>query len=140
MIYEGDSKGRGEFRRAGAVIVGRRESPPSWRKIGPLMAELAGRIGTFQHERGLDEKSVPGTVLQVAVDLYCRLGWIHPFEDGNGRTARLAMNHLLRRFGLGYVIFPPLGESSALWEALHQADRGDPSPLIELANRSMVRV
>ena len=39
---------------------------------------------------------------------------IHPFSDGNGRVARLALNHLMRRYGQPYLVLPPLNESPPL--------------------------
>ncbi len=36
----------------------------------------------------------------VAAKLYKKLASIHPFADGNGRTARMAMDYVLERFDL----------------------------------------
>ena len=32
---------------------------------------------------------------ELATMIHAKLTWIHPFEDGNGRTARAIMNWLL---------------------------------------------
>ena len=77
--------------------------------------------------------------MRAAVDLYQRLGFIHPFADGNGRVARLAMNHLLRRYGQGYVVFPPLSEAPDLMEALQEAHKSRLEPLLALARRCIER-
>jgi fido (protein-threonine AMPylation protein) len=74
-------------------------------------------------------------VLRKAVDTYQRIGLIHPFADGNGRVARLAMNHILRRYNCAYVVFPPLPESQELWEGLQEAHRGHPERLIRFAQQ-----
>jgi fido (protein-threonine AMPylation protein) len=73
-------------------------------------------------------------LLRSAVELYYRIGTIHPFPDANGRVARLAMNHLLRRYGAGYVIFPPLSEPSPLWQSLMEAEQGRLDSLVAFAN------
>ncbi|MCI5048448.1 MAG: Fic family protein [Aquisalinus sp.] len=40
---------------------------------------------------------------QIAIEAHFKLVAIHPFDDGNGRTARLLMNLILLRSG-----YPPL--------------------------------
>lgn len=79
-------------------------------------------------------------ILSVAVDLYQRIGLIHPFVDGNGRVARLAMNHLLRRYNLRYVVLPPLSEAPTLMEALQEAHGGRPEALLTIAKRCRFQV
>lgn len=45
--------------------------------------------------------------VEYAAELHHKLVMIHPFEDGNGRVARLLMNHALLRAGYPPVIIPP---------------------------------
>jgi Fic family protein len=93
-------------------------------------------------QRGFDERkpfSATG-ILETAVDLYQRLGLIHPFPDANGRVARLAMNHVLRRYCLGYVILPPLSEPGPLWPALQEAHKGRLDSLLDVARAGVCRV
>lgn len=42
----------------------------------------------------------PTSLLQIAWNAHYQLVKIHPFGDGNGRTARLIMNYILSRMGL----------------------------------------
>lgn len=55
---------------------------------------------------------------------------IHPFDDGNGRLARILMNFILMRAG-----FPPVviktKEKEAYFRALRQADGGNTSAFVE---------
>jgi Fic family protein len=44
---------------------------------------------------------------QIALEAHLRLVSIHPFADGNGRTARLLMNLILMRSGYPPLIVPP---------------------------------
>lgn len=39
-------------------------------------------------------------ICAVAAYVHCRLIQIHPFRNGNGRTARACINHFFRRYGL----------------------------------------
>jgi Fic family protein len=45
--------------------------------------------------------SRPATAVIAAASSHHRLTWIHPFMDGNGRTARLHSHAFLRRAGVG---------------------------------------
>lgn len=46
--------------------------------------------------------------VEYAANLHLAIVQLHPFEDGNGRTARLAMNLALRQDGYPIVIIPPV--------------------------------
>jgi Fic family protein len=64
----------------------------------------------------------------VAFDAHFRLTAIHPFMDGNGRTARLLMNLLLIRGGYPPVAVRP-GDRKPYLDALEQASlAGDLQP------------
>jgi Fic family protein len=60
----------------------------------------------------------------LAATFHYRFIRIHPFDDGNGRLARILMNFILLGHG-----FPPVvvktGEKSAYFQALQQADVGN---------------
>ncbi|QIF03315.1 Fic family protein [Roseimicrobium sp. ORNL1] len=70
-------------------------------------------------------------VVEIAAYFHHRFTAIHPFDDGNGRMARLLMNLLLMREG-----YPPVvirnGERDAYLYALRQADAGNANELIQL--------
>ncbi|MBI2237469.1 MAG: glycosyltransferase [Actinobacteria bacterium] len=86
-----EAAGGGEFRRGGVTV-----GPPSWPRIGyPAPRELPGLVG-HSLERAGDGVEPP--VLE-ATRLHLELLLIHPFSDGNGRTARLASAFLLMRAG-----------------------------------------
>ena len=65
-----------------------------------------------------------------AADLHHRFAAIHPFDDGNGRMARLLMNLVLMR--AGYVPAVLRQENrSAYYGALAQADGGDLGAIVQ---------
>lgn len=53
----------------------------------------------------LDEKSFDEEVLKVASYTHCSLIEIHPFVNGNGRTARTSINYFAWRYGMLPVPF-----------------------------------
>lgn len=130
----------GCYRKHRITIVGSPIPRPPPEKVRPLMMQLAIRL--VQEQGRLDRVASPeeSEVLKVAVELYHRLSSIHPFQDGNGRVARLAMNHLMRRYGQGYVILPPLCEPTSLWDALECANRGTIGDLVALAQSCVYRI
>lgn len=71
--------------------------------------------------------------VELAAEFHHRLAYIHPFIDGNGRTARLCMNFILMQAG-----FPPIvvkGDDDSrrrYYAALEKADLGDLSDFEQL--------
>ena len=92
-----------ERRISGSLVV-----LPSPEKIAPLMSAF----GSWLFEAQL----TPENAVKAHIDLVT----IHPFSDGNGRTARLLMNLLLMRGG-----YPPI--------IIHPEDRPDNIDFLEKA-------
>ena len=59
--------------------------------------------------------------IELAILFHYRYIRIHPFEDGNGRIARLMVNYILSRHGLPMIVVRSKNKQEYL-EALHQAD------------------
>ena len=59
--------------------------------------------------------------IELAALFHYRYIRIHPFEDGNGRIARLIVNFILSRHGLPMIVVRSRKKQNYL-EALHQAD------------------
>lgn len=62
--------------------------------------------------------------LEVAAILHYRFVCIHPFDDGNGRIARLMANYHLMRSGFPPVVIKSADKKNYL-SALNKADTGD---------------
>lgn len=68
--------------------------------------------------------------VQLAAEFHYKFVCIHPFDDGNGRVARLIMNYILLKNNYPPVIIKSEDKESYL-TALQKADTGDIKSLIE---------
>ncbi len=67
----------------------------------------------------------------LAGEAHYRFVKIHPFHDGNGRTARLLMNWILLREHLPLTVIPAEARSRYI-TSIDDADRGDPGGFFRL--------
>jgi Fic family protein len=88
-----DDQSAGRYRSTAVRIAGSRVIMPNPTKIKTLMTK-------FVHKINLNKSLHP---VKLAADAHYHLVTIHPFADGNGRTARLLMNLFLIKAG-----YPPI--------------------------------
>lgn len=69
-------------------------------------------------------------IAMVATKLHHDFVLIHPFDDGNGRVARMLVNYLLLRSGYPPIIIPT-EEKKVYLAALRFADAGDVDKLVD---------
>ena len=122
-IIVGDDKNAvpGAYRKTGVIIAGAEHRPPEPLAIPGLMEELFGWIKA---------NSDTNPVLLAAL-AHHKVTAIHPFLDGNGRTARLLMNLILMRAGLP-VSNVRREDRPKYYEALAFADVGLCEDLVRL--------
>ncbi|SOE20169.1 Fic/DOC family protein [Spirosomataceae bacterium TFI 002] len=90
-----DTPNAGIYRKINVRISGSEHTPPEHFLLGQLMEDFH-----IHYER---QKRVLHPVL-LAAEMHERLVSIHPFVDGNGRTARLLMNYILLKNGFTIAI------------------------------------
>ena len=104
-----DDSNAGRYRQENVIIAGAEHTPPDHLHLPSLMAEL---IQWYQQQ---DYHPV-----ERAARLHVDFVGIHPFVDGNGRTARLLMNFDLMTSGYLPVIIKA-EHRLAYYEALDKA-------------------
>jgi len=94
--------------------------PPPWQEVPALLSQACSYATQSLRD---------GNVLHTAAYALWRLNWIHPFGDGNGRTAR-AITYAILCVGFGRMLpgTPTVAESITInpypyWDALQAADR-----------------
>ena len=66
----------------------------------------------------------------LATEFHYKYIRIHPFDDGNGRTARILMNFILMKFGYPPVVIKTEDKAN-YFSVLQQADAGTLTPFVE---------
>jgi Fic family protein len=115
IVLGGSDAHAGHYRTMPVFISGARHVPPNAMRVPEKMAALCAAAAESKH------------AALVAAQLHHGISHIHPFVDGNGRTARLIMNLCLMRHGWPPVRIQP-EERLAYYDALAAADGGDDSP------------
>jgi Fic family protein len=100
VVGRTDRDAAGRYAEQPRFVAGSRAAFPSPAELPALMGDFAGWLATA------------APTPESAIEAHLRLVTIHPFADGNGRTARLLMNLLLVRGG-----YPP-----AAIDPAHRAD------------------
>lgn len=122
-----DDENAGSYRKTRVRIAGAPFTPPEAWQITGLMTEWSDWIESA-------EGSTHPVVL--AAQAHHRLVAIHPFVDGNGRTARLVMNLLLMRSG-----YPPTvilrANRGQYYSVLAKADSGETGALENFVGRAV---
>lgn len=84
-----------------------------------------------------NEKSETEDPVLLAAMLHYRFVRIHPFDDGNGRTARLLMNYVFSKNNLPLVIIKSAEKKDYL-AALNKADTGKINAFVEYIGNQLL--
>jgi Fic family protein len=86
----------GQFRRSNVTVANYK--PPSYSKVPTLVSQLCKWLDRELHYKRGDQLFWESVIQAIVAHVY--IAWIHPFSDGNGRTARLVEYYLLLRAGV----------------------------------------
>jgi Fic family protein len=125
LIMSGMMGSAGQYRQFDIEVKGAGFTPPPFHQIPDEMKELVGFINQN-----------PGELrpIELAAHAHYYLAWIHPFEDGNGRIARLLLNFILIRNGYPFAVIKNVDRKKYL-ETLRRADLGEFEPFLNYVAR-----
>lgn len=119
----------GQYRTSNVLISGSDHTPPNALEV-PLAMEKLMKWFTE------DQKAFHP--IELAALFHHKLVYIHPFFDGNGRTARLMMNIILMRAGYPLVILLK-NDRKKYYRVLDKADQGKYQPLVKFIAQATER-
>jgi Fic family protein len=109
----------GQWRRTAVQIEKSAHQPPAAHLVENLVREMCDYVNDNRHTQ---------TAFYLAAYVMWRHNWIHPFEDGNGRTSRV-LSYIVLSLCVGYVLpgAPTIpeqiqGDRSGYFKALEDAD------------------
>ncbi len=122
FYYHIDMKNAGKYRKQQVFISGTEFVPPAPKQVPELMKKFVDSMTTIRQELH---------PVEFAALLHKELVTIHPFVDGNGRTARLVMNLALLQHGYVVTIIPPILRADYINLLKHtQVEPKDDKPFI----------
>ncbi len=129
VMKKTDEEFAGKYRTSNVFIGGADHTPPDALQVPIEMKKL---VSWFTKER----KNI--STIELSALLHHKLVYIHPFFDGNGRTARLIMNIILMRAGYPLAVILK-NDRKKYYRILDIADKGDYDPLIKFVAQAVER-
>lgn len=127
VLAQIDDKGAGQYRNLPVRIAGATHTPPDSWEVPSEMDEWGEWMNGASRKLHAVER---------AALAHHKLAAIHPFIDGNGRTARLVMNLLLMRDGYPPTIISKVNRLQ-YYRVLAQADSGRENPMVNFVGRAV---
>lgn len=113
ILHGIDDSNAGKYRHVPVRIAGSTSIMPNHAKVPVLMQAFGAWLANSPHAHPVRD----------AAEAHYQLVSIHPFVDGNGRTARLLMNLIMRMHGYPPIIIRPEQRIEYL-NALEKAQTG----------------
>lgn len=127
VLSQIDDENAGQYRKTEVRIAGAKHIPPeAW--------EVPQRITKWGNWLKSAQKKIHP--VELAAQAHHRLVAIHPFVDGNGRTARLVMNLILFKHGYPPAVILRVNRKQ-YYQVLMQADAGKNDPLVNFVGRAV---
>nr|WP_314899624.1 Fic family protein [uncultured Deefgea sp.] len=128
ILKQIDDDNAGSYRKLNVTIAGARHIPPDMLQVPEQMTALLRWYEQSQY----DNEAQALHPIERAAKLHLDFVKIHPFIDGNGRTARLLLNLELIKSGFPAIVLP-VERRLAYYETLDTACvDGDLAPFVAL--------
>jgi Fic family protein len=123
-----DNQNAGQYRKVNVRISGSQHVPPDFLFVPEEMEKLM---------KWYDENETTLHPIELSAIFHHRFVYIHPFIDGNGRTARLLMNLILMKNGYPPAIIKSKPENRlAYYQCLEEASVNQRlDPFIDLVSK-----
>lgn len=128
-----DDENAGKYRSVNVHITGSQHTQPSSEQVASMMSDLTDWLEKLPSPDQLSEEADPIVLACIA---HAWFVYIHPFVDGNGRTARLLMNLVLMRYGYPIAIINR-DDRQRYYDALETSQGSDLTPFIQLVFESV---
>ncbi len=129
VMQKTDEEWAGKYRNAAVFIGGADHQPPD---ASVVPAKMTDMVSWFRENQ---KKLHP---IELAALIHHKVVYIHPFFDGNGRTARIIMNILLMRKGYPLAIILK-NDRPKYYRVLSQADEENFAPLVKFVAQAVER-
>ena len=124
ILKDIDNDNAGKFRRDEVTITGSNYATTPGAMVDAAMGDFAEWLGPASLDFSTD-------VIVTAAACHAWFVQIHPFADGNGRTARILMNLMLMRAGFPIAIITR-EDRNRYYEALEESQGSDLTSFITL--------
>lgn len=129
ILQETDKDWAGKYRNANVIIGGAKHTPPDALQVSQRMQDLIKWLNSQKNKMH---------IVELSALLHHKLVHIHPFFDGNGRTARLTMNLFLMQAGYPLIVIMKT-DRKKYYAVLDKADKNNYEPLIKFIAQSVER-
>jgi len=120
-----DDINAGSYRTGDVEVGGSEYQPTPYESVRPEMQEFGN---WFQK---ISTKEVDFHPVVLAAAAHAWFVQIHPFIDGNGRTARILLNLVLMRYGYPITVIS-LDERQRYYDVLEESQSSDLTPFLSL--------
>ena len=111
-VMKGVMASAGKYRRYDVDVKGAGFTPPPFHDVPKHVKELLDMLNNNPDEL---------RPIELAAQVHYDFAWVHPFEDGNGRMARLLLNLILVRNGYQFAVIKSVDKPQYL-RALREMD------------------
>jgi Fic family protein len=129
VLRETKSGEAGKYRTGNVMITGSSHTPPDAHEVPHKIKEMFEWIRKYRNKIH---------IVELSAIVHHMITGIHPFTDGNGRTARLVMNLLLLQRGYPMAVILN-NDRRKYYDALSKADRGDYAKFVRFIAQAVER-